>query len=68
MLKKCVICGKSVEKWVVNPKHPSKPVCLDCLKGIALDEKNIETELAPFVAAVSKGIEALKDELDKKQV
>ena len=68
MLKKCVICGKSTEKWVENPKHPKKPVCLDCLKEILLNQKTLETGLAPISDALNKAFDSLKDELDKRQV
>ncbi len=68
MLKKCVICSKSTAKWVENPKHPEKPVCLDCLKEILLNQKTVETSLAPISDALNKAFDSLKDELDKRQV
>ncbi len=66
MQKRCVICGKP-GKLVANPSHPEKQICIKCLNGFLENVKTIEEELDPLVKALSKGAEALKRELDKRQ-
>ena len=67
MAKKCVICDKDVTKYVTDPDHPKKYVCLNCLNGIVLNSKTVDAELGPVKSAFEKAFNAFKDELGKQQ-
>jgi len=67
MANKCVICEKEVAKYVTDPNHPKKYVCLKCLNGIVLNGKTVDMELGPVKSALEKAFNAFKDEWEKQQ-
>lgn len=67
MTKKCVICDKDVAKYVTDPDHPRRYVCLKCLNGMVLNSKTVDVELGPVRLAFEKAFNAFKDEWEKQQ-
>jgi hypothetical protein len=68
VLKTCIICGKSVDKFVVNPSYPEKSICLICLNGYLANPNTIQEEFIPLADALSKAASELKERLDKGSV
>lgn len=64
---RCVICGKVAKDLVVNPEHPEKRVCLDCLNGLIFNLNTLEMELRPIYNALDSALEAFDRELEKKE-
>jgi hypothetical protein len=67
MAKKCVICEEDVTKYVTDPDHPKKYVCLRCLNGIVLNSRTFDAELGPIRSALEKAFSSFNDELKKQQ-
>jgi DNA-directed RNA polymerase subunit RPC12/RpoP len=67
MVKKCVICGKNVTKYVTNPDHPQKYICLQCMGRIVFSNRSVDIELGPIREAFGKAFEAFKEEWGKQQ-
>ena len=66
MEKKCVICDKDVAKYVVDPDHPKKYVCLSCLNRMVLSTKTVDAEIGPLKSALEKAFNAFRSELEKQ--
>lgn len=63
---KCAVCGKSGKELVVNPEHPEKHICLDCLNGLIFNLNTLEKELRPLYDALDKALDAFNREMSKK--
>ncbi len=66
-VRRCVICGRQVGNWVVNPGHSDKPVCLPCVNSMIFNLHTLDQEFKPLTKALEKGVEAFKVEFEKEE-
>ncbi len=65
MADKCVICGKSAPKYVSNPSHPGKKVCVNCLNGLVFNAGTLNEAMEPITSAFNKALKDIKEGMEK---
>ena len=64
--KTCMVCGKISSRIVTNRDYPGKFICLSCFNGFMFNLKTLEEEIEPFVDELSRRLDTLDKDMDRK--